>query len=190
MTEFETQLLAKIDQVLDTLSSGSQWIPSLVSSLAGVILGVYLTIIAQRIGKLYFYIIKYEELFYRNIMGSTQLVKITESPERAEIYIKADFRNTTSKSIGIRDIHLVVKEGKRVTKKFEIVNKDFNTHNNQDSDKLIEMLNIEGNSVLRKNMLIHIDENDLKYLVNKYEISFSYIDENNRTKTIRLRKFR
>ncbi len=150
MSEFENVVIQKINEVIENTSTAS-WIQNLVSTLAGVIFGFFLTIISNRIGQLKYYIVSSSvEYLGKSPRGSFEKADFNENVESCQIEITIDFHNTSQSNIGIRKIEIIIEE-KNVKKSLEV--HDLETRRIEKvfivSDT-VEILNIEPHGVMRK----------------------------------------
>ena len=180
MSEFENTIIQKINEIIK-ITSSSSWIQNLISTLAGVMFGFFLTIISNRIGRLKYYIVSSSvEYLGKSPRGSLIKTDFNENVQTCKIEIVIDFHNTSQNNIGIRNIEIIVEE-KNVRKKLEVY--DLETRRVEKvfivSDT-VEILNVEPHGVLRKKLSAFVDYETIKIFKEKPEIYLSYIAKNNK----------
>ena len=184
---FETEVISKLDKLINLLSSNTSWLQNLVSTVIGVILGTFLTLVNQKSGTLKCYIVSHKLIYSKLAGGTIDKNEQNNEPNSCKFDLIVDFQNTTQHNLGLRDICLEIIHN---NKEIEIyLLKDVETHRSASygiAYDLLETLNIESNCIIRKKLLFYFDKDQIVKLKKKGTAYFVYTNERNKIKRIKI----
>ena len=195
MSEFEIELLKKLDIIISTVIHSKDWIYNIMSSILGVIVGSLLTLFISKSGKMKVNIVSYKKHLQKNVDGEEKEVTDYNEAHSLVIELVVDYYNSKPVSFGIVNICIRFElKDKHITKnKNEHVFRLIDSEKKKYSDyelisKPEELINIEPNKITRKKYEVILDDRDRRYFTNNWNISFEYNDTNNKFYSIRLEK--
>ncbi len=149
------QVISLLQKISNQIEQGNvDWIKTLISTLAGLIVGTLMNEVFQRIGKIKIECNRAEQIFYKKEKGprgSEIKVNINENPEYAKCYVDVTMYNTSKNRKILKNIKITV------YKKWKIIDHYF-VFNKAIGIEKINIINIDDKSIKEFKLEFKLDK--------------------------------
>ncbi len=186
MTEYLEDILNELKNINSSLSNNYEWIPTLISTLAGVFAGVYLTYFYQVKGSLKIYAnnvsFNFEKSFDQ-IGFDIRNVKIDEEPEKGQVMIDIDILNTKLVSENMRQINLTIEKSKKEKKELVLYDKaTFRQLDNRVKYDEFKISNVPPKSVISYQLKALLNREIIDLLLKNPKVYMTFRNQKNKLK--------
>lgn len=182
-------ILKDIDSGIHELNAG--WIQTTLSTLAGVIAGIFITEAIQRYGTIKAYCDTASAIFYskpaEDIYSSTNVVKANENPDSALFEYDITISNTAKIRRYIMNIKIEIRISKN---KYEFQLQKKKASSIITANDYYSSLLIEGNSIVQLSGLVTVGRDVAANIAYMPKVFLKYKNEKSKVKTIKIYEMR